>query len=234
MICLSPSKDMYKKVRLLVWIDNRMDTMKTLHAKKSLIMGALLGLLPGIMLIPLGACCILEGEIIEGVLGITIPIVCMLIGASDGIVIYCTHYLKYGYGKVAIKRISKNLADRRKSGKWKIEEDEILLEEIDTYGLSFQELGHYVECHRSIRNRAGMMECFFRMKDGKMLGFEMNYYTDEQIKDFINYIYDETGIEFKGMDVNKLWRMKLLKILGILIGIWMLIIISYIICDKVI
>ena len=52
-----------------------------------------------------------------------------------------------------------------------------------------------MEYHLSNRGKV-TNECFFQIKGGKQVGFEMMYYT-KKLQELFDYIYDETGIEFK-------------------------------------
>lgn len=41
-------------------------------------------------------------------------------------------------------------------------------------------------------------ECFFRLKNGEMIGYEVGYYGSKDIDDLYHYIFEETGLEFQG------------------------------------
>lgn len=170
--------------------------MKTLHAKGALILSLSLGGVTSIIFILLGAYEFWKGDTGVGILLIIYSILLILIGAFGGIRIYCTHWIKYGNGKVVIRRVSKKCVNGRAVGKWENREDTFLLEEIDGYGLSWQILGRYVEYHRSSR-RALTTEIFFQLKNGKRIGYEEVYYMRREEKEFFRYIYEGTGIEFQ-------------------------------------
>ncbi len=113
-----------------------------------------------------------------------------------GLKTYYTHWIKYGDGKVIIRRVSKELINGLPSGKWLDREDEFLLEEIEAYGLSMQVLGTFVEYHKS--NRGSLTtECFFQLKDGRRIGYETGYYTRKTEREFFSYILKGTGLELK-------------------------------------
>lgn len=169
--------------------------MKTLHAKGALILCLAFSGVPSVILILLGVNEFWEVDIDDGIFLVLCSILFILLGVFAGIKIYCTHRIQYGNGRVVIKRVSKELINGRPVGKWKKREDIFLIEEIDAYGLSWQVLGHYVEYHRSSA-RSLTTECFFQMKDGRQVGFEMVYYT-KKLQELFDYIYDETGVEFK-------------------------------------
>lgn len=81
-------------------------------------------------------------------------------------------------------------------GGWENREDEFQLEEIAAFGLSKQVLPYSVEYHRSSGGRLET-ECFFQLKNGKMIGYEMLYYMDKDIDMFFRYISENTGLEFQ-------------------------------------
>ena len=113
--------------------------------------------------------------------------------------IYRKNWIKYGEGKVIIRRVSKDLDYStsmygRPTGKWKSNEDEILLEEIEAYGYSWALLGmsRTVECHN--RFRQYQIEYCFLLKGGRKVGFNIVYYGKET-EALFRYIYEATGIE---------------------------------------
>lgn len=127
---------------------------------------------------------------------VTIVLLVYLSGVCPGIKIYCAHWIKYGDGKVIIKRLRKDLVNGRPVGKWKKEEEEFLLEELESCGVSLPVLGEYVEFHPIMRHGVSK-ECFFQLKDGRRLGSEMKYYLPEEMEGLFRYIYEETGIVFQ-------------------------------------
>lgn len=78
---------------------------------------------------------------------VTIVLIIYLSGIFPSIKIYCTHWIKYGDGRVIIKRARKELVNGRPAGKWKIGEEEFLLEDMEKLfryiyeetGIKFQE-----------------------------------------------------------------------------------------------
>jgi hypothetical protein len=109
-------------------------------------------------------------SLVSIIMGLVIySILLILVGAFGGLRIYCTHWIKYGNGKVVIRRVSKERVNGRAVGKWENREDTFLLEEIDTYGLSWQVLGNYVEYHRS-SGKSLTTECFF-VKGREKIGY---------------------------------------------------------------
>ncbi len=170
--------------------------MKTLHAKGALrLCLAFLGVPSGILIL-LSVNEFWDGDIDDGIFLTLCSMMLLLLGAFVGIRIYCTHWIRYGNERVVIKRVSKDRINGRPVGKWKNREDTFLIEEIEAYGLSWQVLGHYLEYHRS-SGRSLTTECFFQLKNGKIIGYETVYYTRREEEEFFRYIYDKTGIEFQ-------------------------------------
>lgn len=77
--------------------------MKVLHAKVALISNIGIFLMPGIVFILLAIACFLEEAADYGVPLIVLTIIGILIGTFMGMKIYCTHWIKYGDGKVVIR-----------------------------------------------------------------------------------------------------------------------------------
>ena len=75
-------------------------------------------------------------------------------------------------------------------------EDEFLLEEIDSYGMSWQVLGGFVEYHLS--RRGAVSECFFQLKNQKRIGCETLYFDFEEEEKFFRYLFENAGIGFQG------------------------------------
>lgn len=117
-------------------------------------------------------------------------------GIFPCIKIYCTHWTKYGNGKVIIKRARKDYVNGRPAGKWEIGEEEFLLEDLDSCGMSLPVLERYVEFNPIMKN-GNSKECFFQLKNGKRLGCEMKFYLQEDLEELFRYIYEEAGIEFQ-------------------------------------
>ncbi len=170
--------------------------MKTLHAKGALRLCLAFFGVPSGILIFLSINEFWDGDIDDGIFLMLCSMMLLLLGAFVGIRIYCTHWIRYGNESVVIKRVSKERINGRPVGKWKNREDTFLIEEIEAYGLSWQVLGHYVEYHRS-SGRSLTTECFFQLKNGKIIGYETVYYTRREEEEFFRYIYDKTGIEFQ-------------------------------------
>lgn len=127
---------------------------------------------------------------------ITIILSIYLSGICPCIKIYCTHWIKYGNGKVIIKRVRKELVNGRPEGKWKKEEEEFLLEDLVSCGMSLPVLGEYVEFNPIMRGGISK-ECFFQLKNGKRLGCEIEYYTSEDLEGLFRFIYEETGVKLQ-------------------------------------
>lgn len=170
--------------------------MQILRAKGAVILCLALSGVLSVILILLGINEFWEGDVDDGIFFCLASLLFVLPGAFGGIRIYCTHWIQYGNGKVVIKRVSKERVNGRPVGKWKNREDTFFVEEIDAYGLSWQILGRYVEYHRS-SGGSHTTECFFQLKNGKKIGFEMVYYTRKEMDKFLKYIFDETGMEFQ-------------------------------------
>ena len=171
--------------------------MKTLHAKNAIILNMIYAGLPFVIFLLFSINEFREGDIHGGAFWVLCSILIVPFGVFGGIRIYRTHWIKYGDGKVTIRRVSKDCINGgRPLGKWKNREDTFLLEEIESYGLSWRVLGHCLEYHRS-SGASLTTEYFFKLKSGKMIGFEIIYYTRNQDKEFRRYIYENTGIEFQ-------------------------------------
>ncbi|MDE7367727.1 MAG: hypothetical protein K2N24_10260, partial [Lachnospiraceae bacterium] len=145
--------------------------MKTLRAKGALRLGFAFSAVPSVIIILLGAYEFWEGDIDDGIFYILFSLLLILLGTFVGIRIYRTHWIRYGNGKIIIRRVSKERVNGVPVGKWKNREDTFLLEEIEANGLSWQVLGHYVEYHRS-SGRSLTTEVFFQLKNGKRIGYE--------------------------------------------------------------
>ena len=109
---------------------------------------------------------------------------------------YRTHWIRYGDGKVVIRRVSKKCVDGKAVGKWKNREDEFGIEEIEAYGISYPVLGYFLEHHQTSIIPA-VQECFFRLKDGRMIGYSMGHYKSKEIQEFFDYISETTGLKFQ-------------------------------------
>ena len=168
--------------------------MKTLHAKNALLAYMLFGVAQFLAVLPFSIMMFWEGDIDEGVCLLVGSLVLIPLPVVVGIKIYRTHWIKYGDGKVTIRRVSKKRVNGRPVGKWENREDTFLLEEIESFGLSWLVLGHLLEYHDG---RKIETEYFFKLKSGKMIGFEIGYYTRNQDKEFRRYIYENTGIKFQ-------------------------------------
>lgn len=168
--------------------------MQTIHTKGALIYSLGLGGVIGMIWILSGGHFLWKADN-GGYPLIFMGIFCFLLFAYAGLKIYYTHWIKYGDGKIVIRRVSKELVNGSiPVGKWENREDEFLLEEIEAYGLSMQVFGTYVEYHKSSR-RSLTTECFFQFKDGRKIGYETGYYTRKQEREFFDYIWKETGIK---------------------------------------
>lgn len=161
--------------------------MKTLRAKGALRLCLAFSAVPGIILILLGINALWEGRMDEGIFSMIGAILFVLLGVFAGLRIYRTHWIRYGDGKGTIRRVSKECVNGRPVGKWENREDTFLLEEIDSYGLSWQVLGQYVEYHRS-SGRSLTTEMFFQLKNGKRIGYETVYYTRKGEEAFLRYL----------------------------------------------
>ena len=166
--------------------------MKTLHAKGLIV--------PELSIVAVvGAIMIFSMGIKEWKFWLPIEIGLILWTSILCINIYRKNWIKYGEGKVIIRRVSKDLDYStsmydRPTGTWKSKEDEILLEEIESYGYTWALLGmsRTVECHN--RFRQYQIEYCFLLKDGRKVGFNMLYYGKET-EALFRYIYEATGIE---------------------------------------
>lgn len=168
--------------------------MKTLHAYGGFVLDSV-GYVLGVMLILWSVFCWPDAEAV--VLTIFFAILLISMVAFGGVKIYRTHSIRYGNGRVVIRRYSKErCVNGRPVGTWKIREDEFLLEEIDVYGWSREILGHDVEFHIPYGGH-DCTEILFQLKDGKRIGYEAVYYTPKAENEFFCYIFEETGIEFQ-------------------------------------
>ncbi len=175
--------------------------MQTIHAKGVLIYNLGLGGVVCMICILLGGYSLWEADD-GGYPLIFLGIFDFAFFAYTGLKMYYTHWIKYGDGKIIIRRVSKEMVNGMPVGKWKNREDEFLLEEIEAYGLSMQVLGTFVEYHKS--NRGSLTtECFFQLKGGRRIGYETGYYTRKAEREFFGYILKETGIELKIKQCSK-------------------------------
>lgn len=170
--------------------------MKTMRTKRTVLFNIKFTAFPVVIFGTGIAYCFWKGKIWGGLIYIAVFSFYFFIGIHSAIRIYRTHWIKYGNGKVIIKRVSKELVNNRPTGKWHDREDEILLDEIEAYGLSRTVLGYNIEYdQRGIT--ASVQECFFRLKDGRWLGFEMGHYMEQEREELFRYIYERTGIKFQ-------------------------------------
>lgn len=93
--------------------------MKTLHASGALRLCLAFSSVPGVILILLGINAFGEGNMDEGIFHIIGAILFILLGVFAGFRIYRTHWIRYGDGKVTIRRVSKERVKGRPVGKWK-------------------------------------------------------------------------------------------------------------------
>lgn len=119
----------------------------------------------------------------------------------SGLWIYHTHWIQYGKGKIIIRRVSKKRINGIPKGKWENREDEFLVEDIEAYGLSEKIFGYSVERHRCSARYD--VECFFQLKGGRKIGFEMICYLPTDMEELFNYIFEETGLEFQPPEIIK-------------------------------
>lgn len=170
--------------------------MKTLYAKGALLVCFVFFGIPSVIVFLLEIHVLWEGDMGTAIPWMLNSIWFLLLGVFSGKV-HCTHWIKYGNGKVVIRRVSKECVNGRPVGKWESREDTFLLEEIEAYGLSKQALGDYVERHRCTSYKCPAVECFFRLKNGKIIGCEIGYYPRREIEEFFRYLHEKTGISFQ-------------------------------------
>lgn len=173
--------------------------MKTLHANNSLIISLYIWIIIESIFIILELCVGFSSETLYMIgLGIVIFIPLLI----WGIYIRSTHQIQYGEGKIIIRRISKKWQSGFPAGvgKWLSREDEFLLEDVETCGMSKiggyvpkYPLGYQVEYHRNSGSKYAS-ECYFKLKDGKEIGYTPDFYTKKQIKEFSEYIHNEIGM----------------------------------------
>lgn len=170
--------------------------MKTLRARRTVLFSMIFTAFPVVIFGIWIAYNFGKGQTGYGLLSVAILCFYLFIGVHSAARIYRTHWVRYGNGKVTIKRVSKDIVNDRPVGKWKDREDEILLDEIGSYGLSRTVLGHNIEYDRR-GIIPSVQECFFRLKDGRWLGFEMGHFMEQEREELFRYIYEETGIKFQ-------------------------------------
>lgn len=170
--------------------------MKTLYAKRALIVGLKMFALTGIPSVLCAAYFIKTGRMKSAIVFVFFLTLYCYEGIYKGIKIYCTHWIKYGEGKVIIKRVSKDYVNGKPIGRWKNREDDFLLEDIEAFGMSWQVLGQFVE-YRLHSRRGLASECFFQLDNGKKVSCETLYFNPEEVQRFFDYISRETGIEFQ-------------------------------------
>lgn len=164
--------------------------MKTLHTKRTSVLGVVfLGTLE-IMYVSAEIYTLGHLSVFGSVLSIAGLIFCLELVRID-IWVRSTHWVKYGEGKIIIRRVSKLMENGRPVGKWKDREDEFLLEQIELFGLSRLLLKKPLEYHRTVR----YTEVFFKLKDGRTVEFVYSLYTSKQVDELFFYIYNETGMK---------------------------------------
>lgn len=176
--------------------------MKTLKAKGTLVTDFAITVPIGVLLF-IGAVDLSEGNI--DVFGVIIVILLNLFAVYDGISTYCKNSITYGNGKIIVKHVGKEYVDGVAVGGWKIKEDEFLLEELESYGMSWDILGHSVEEHPGTMVNAAS-EAFFRLKDGRTIGYVSIDYARWQANELFRYIQEETGLEFQ--KAKPAWKRK--------------------------
>lgn len=174
--------------------------MKLIRAKRALTtrIGCMAGLF--IIFTLFGVVSILYGDD-DGVVLLIMCCFYVPLLLFSGLRIYHTHWIQYGKGKIIIRRVSKKRINGISKGKWENREDEFLVEDIEAYGLSEKIFGYSVECHRCSARYE--MECFFQLKGGRKIGFEMICYLLKDMEELFNYIYEETGLEFQPPEIMK-------------------------------
>lgn len=165
---------------------------KRIYAKSALLM-CLIFMIPIVICLIVGIYKIVEHNTADSIGLIALFIYFLLLngyaGFSQG-----SHWIKYGNGKVIVRRVSKECVNDRPVGKWKKREDAFSLEEIEVYGLSRKVLDHDLERHFCKSYKAPSLECFFRLKNGKMIGCSIEFYPRREMKAFFTYLYEKTGI----------------------------------------
>lgn len=177
--------------------------MKTLNAKGGFAYNFAFTGIPGVVLIVLGIVCLLQnGSMGELILAVTVTIMLNLLTVFSGINAYRQNSITYGNGKIIIKHVGREYVDGVAVGGWKIKEDEFLLEELESYGMSWDILGHSVEDCPG--NRVSVAsEAFFKLKDGRTIGYALICYTRWQANELFRYIQEETGLEFQSSKTAK-------------------------------
>lgn len=170
--------------------------MKTIRARKIVLFNLIFTVFPVVIFGSWIAYCFWKGKNGYGLIYIGILSFYLFVGIHSATRIYRTHWIKYGNGKVIIRRVSKEIVNDKPTGRWQDREDEILLDEIESYGLSWTVLGHSIEYDRR-GITPSVQECFFRLKEGRWLGFEMGHYMEQEREELFHYIYEETGIKFQ-------------------------------------
>lgn len=166
--------------------------MKVLHAK------GMMRTMQGVF-IQLGItifCLLFYMRIFQIITIVGIILLIYLSGICPCIKIYCTHWIKYGNGRVVIKGARKDYVNGKPAGRWKNVSEEFMLENLDSCGMSLPVLGEYIEFNPFKWKKTGK-ECVFQLKNGKKLGFEIKYYVPEDMDELFRYIYKETGIKFQ-------------------------------------
>lgn len=178
--------------------------MKKLYAKGPVLMGIILFWIPDVLLCIEPLLALLKNDLRLAVSWMPMTVWYVGVTVYFGRIQYM-HWIKYGDEKVIVRRVSKICVDGRPTGKWKSREDSFGLEEIEAYGLSKQILGHYVECHRCTSYRWPAEECFFQLKNGKVIGCEIGFYPRRARNEFFQYLYEKTGILFQGNDQGRIY-----------------------------
>lgn len=170
--------------------------MKTMRAKRTVLFNMMFTAFPAVIFGSWIVYCFWKGRVGYGLIYVAIFSFYLFIGIHSAVRIYRTHWIKYGNGKVIIKRVSKELFNNKPTGRWQNREDEISLDEIKSYGLSRTVLGYNIEYDRR-GIVPSVQECFFQLKDGRWLGFEMGHFTEQEREELFCYIYERKGIKFQ-------------------------------------
>lgn len=167
--------------------------MKTLHANGPLVGGTLMLGLVELLLIWLDICTPQFGSSM-------VFLICFIPVVFWAIKIRSTHWIRYGEGKLVIRRVSKMWQSGWPPavGKWQNREDEFLLEDIESWGDAEQFLGRgrHLEYPPGGYDKYGFMrEILFRLKNGRKVTFMTSHFTKKQVEELFRYLRDEGKIE---------------------------------------
>ena len=101
------------------------------------------------------------------------------------------HWIKYGDRKIIICRETKEIENGHAVGFFKTKIIEISVDDISSYGRAWKIPRKYIDTFRS--GYIMGVPYAFVLNDERMIFFEGVHYSDKQLDELFDYIYNETG-----------------------------------------